>query len=214
MKRTAIKLCVLGIMLVAVSGAKATIIDSSFTNLDFDASTQAYFPDGFDSATYDIPGWQDYTAITDGGIEFEGAWWSPYQEYSAFIKSGEGIYNLSSYVIQSGDQFDVSLFAKRWNVNDAPETVVTLFYGTDPALNTIGSFNTGTLTDTWTSYGSSIAATAGSVGQTLGVRVEGAGTWFSNVDELSIDVVPEPATIGLIGFVGAGMLFIRRRLMM
>ncbi len=209
------KLCVLAALLVAAAGVQATIIDSSFVNLDFDASTQASGPafagfDGLSGSAYDVPGWQDYVVISDGGTEFEGAWWSPYEEYSAFILTGEGIYNLSSYVIQDGDQFDVSLFAKKWAGADAPETVVTLFYGADPAANVIGSFNTGTLDLTWTQYGDTIAATAGSVGQTLGIRVEGAGTWFSNVDEISVDVIPEPATIGLVGIFGAALFGIRR----
>jgi len=203
--------CLAVAILIAASSAQAASIDSSFTNLDFDASTQAYFPGGFDNATYNIPGWRDYTAITDGGIEFEGAWWSPYQAYSAFVKTGEGLYNSSSYVIQSGDVFQVSAFAKRWNANDLPEMVVTLFYGADPSMNAIGSFNTGALTGTWTSYGSTISATAGSVGQTLGVRVVGAGTWFTNFDELSINVIPEPASVGLAGVALIGLLTAARR---
>ena len=205
-------------LLVGVgSTTNAQIIDSSFVNLDFDASTQNSGPafrgfDGLNGSAYDVPGWQDYTAISDGGTEFEGqGWWNPYQEYAAFILTGEGIYNLSSYVIQADDEFAVSLFAKRWNVNDSPEAVITLFSGTDPSANVIGSFNTGPLTDTWTSYGAQIAATPGSIGQTLGIRVEGAGTWFSNVDEFSINVVPEPSTFALAGFGLLGMFMARRR---
>lgn len=201
--------CAVAIALAA-STAQANI-DSTFVNLDFDASTQAHFPDGFDSPTYDIPGWQDYTTITDGGIEFEGAWWSPLEEYSAFVKADEGLYNLSSHVIQAGDQFEVSTMAKRWNSNDAPEMVVTLFYGADPALNTLGSFNTGTLTDAWTPYVGTIASTGASVGSTLGVRVEAAGTWFTNFDEMSIKVVPEPASMMLVGLGGFALLAYRRK---
>ncbi|TWT85367.1 hypothetical protein Pla123a_01740 [Posidoniimonas polymericola] len=205
------QLCLITAAMLTASIAHAALLDSTFTNLDFDASTQAHFPDGWDSATYDIPGWQNATAITDGGIEFEGAWWGPLQEYSAFVKSGEGLYNLSSYVIQSGDVFDISTFAKRWNSNDAPEMVVTLFHGADASTNVIGSFNTGVLTDAWTEYGGTIAATAASVGQTLGVRVDGAGTWFTNFDELSISTVPEPTSLGVLGLGGLALACVRRR---
>lgn len=200
------------ILLAASSAQAAANIDSTFVNLDFDSSTQPYFPLGFDAAAYNIPGWQNATTITDAGIEFEGVgWWGPYEDYSAFLKTGEGAFNLSSYVIQSGNQFQVSAFAKRWNANDLPEMVVTLFYGADPSMNAIGSFNTGALTGTWTSYGSTIPATAASVGQTLGVRVVGAGTWFTNFDELSINVIPEPASVGLAGIALVGLLSAARR---
>ncbi len=215
------KLALLGlsatfVVLSHASYAAGLNIDNQFTNLDFDASTQEQFPDGFDSATYDIPGWQDYGTITDSGIENVG-WWNPYDQYAAFLKGGEGAYNLSSYVIQSGDVFDVSLYAKRWNFGESPDVEITLFYGSDASTNVIGSFNTGVLTNTdhsgWTLFeDATIAATAGSVGQTLGVRVVGQGTGYTNFDEVSISVIPEPATTAIVtGLIGLGALFIRRR---
>ncbi len=175
--------------LLAASTTQATDISSTFSNLDFDDSTQAYFPGGFDHIDYDIPGWQDYGTPTDTGIEYEGAWWSPYQEYSCFMASGNGGYNLSSYVIQAGDVFTVSTFAKRWNTSHTPSMTITLFYGTDPSANVIGSFTTPTLTSDWTPYSERIAATAGAVGQTLGVRVESVDN-FVNFDELSVLIDP------------------------
>lgn len=217
------KLCVLAAMFIAVSGAQALIIDSSFENLDFDASTSGNFPDGFDSGTgYDIPGWQDFGTITDAGVEFEGAWWSPYEQYSAFVKQSNGAYNVSSYLIQDGDEFDVSVMAKGWQTyanTPGAELTITLFYGSDPNANALGSFNTGVLPqgdtfETWTLYGDTFAATAGSVGQTLGVSVlqtSAVADTFAQFDELSVDVIPEPATLGLLGLAGVGMFAMRRR---
>ncbi len=66
---------------------------------------------------------------------------------------------------------------------------VTLFYGTDPSTNVIGSFTTPTLTSDWTEYTDRIVATPGSVGQTLGVRVVSVDNHV-NFDELSIRLDP------------------------
>ncbi len=204
----------------SVATAQAAIIDSQFVNLDFDVSAQNQFPDGFDSATYDIPGWQDATAITDAGIE-NTPWWGNYDNYSAFLADGNGAMNISTYVIQSGDEFDLSFYAKSWSLAangwgaDGPaDLTVSLFWGSDPA-NVIGSINTGVMINSndpadYSLYQNVIAATPASVGQTLGVVATSAG-FFSNFDEVSINVIPEPATIGLIGVFGAGLLFFRRK---
>lgn len=220
------KICLLAAMMVAASGVQATIIDSSFVNLDFDASTSENFPDGFDSGTgYDVPGWQNAGAIVDSGLEND-AWWGTFDNYSAFLGNGSGgdsAMNISTYVIQSGDQFDLSFYAKAWSLAaqgwgvDGPgELTMTLFYGSDPA-NVIGSVNTGVMVNSndpadYSLYQGTIPATVASEGQTLGVLATGAG-YFVNFDEVSIDVIPEPATIGLIGAFGAGLLFVRRRFM-
>lgn len=48
----------------------------------------------------------------------------------------------------------------------------------------------------------------------FGMSREGAwtdGARVVNIDEQSLSVVPEPATLGLVAFVGAGLLFVRRR---
>lgn len=217
------KLCLLTVAMFTASLAQAASIDSTFSNLDFDESTASNFPDGFDSASgYDVPGWMDYGTIDDAGIEPEGAWWSPYQEYSAFAKIDNGAYNLSSYVIQDGDVFDLSFVAKGWATyanTPGAQLTVSLFYGSDPSTNVLGSINTGVLTqgdsfETWTSYSDTIAATAGSVGQTLGVRFQntsGVANTFANIDEVSISTVPEPTSLGVLGLAGLALAGVRRR---
>lgn len=209
------KICLLAALLVAASGAQAGIIDSSFVNLDFDASTSASGPafkgfDGLNGSAYDVPGWQDLT-ITDAGTEYEGAWWGPYQQYSAFMQVGDGAYNLGTYTIQTGDEFAISFVGKSWD--GASEWTATLFY--DDPVNVIGTYVTA-VDGTWTTYtdGTGITATPESVGGSLGISFVNTGAGFANLDEVSVNVIPEPATLGLIGFAGAGMLFVRRRLMM
>jgi hypothetical protein len=53
------------------------------------------------------------------------------------------------------------------------------------------------------------------VGNTVGVEIGSSGDqWWNSfsVSEMSIDVVPEPATLGLVGVFGVGMFFARRHL--
>jgi len=173
---------------------QAEDITSTFVNADFDASTEAYFANGFDYASvYDVPGWHDlYTdgnGAYDMGIEYEGAWWSPYQEYSGFMSVDDGAYLLSSYVIQEGDLFSFSFVGKSWN-NGSSEATVTLFYGNDPTANAIGTFVQG-VGGSWVSYTDTagIPATGGAVGQTLGFSIDNTGASFLCFDECSMDVV-------------------------
>jgi hypothetical protein len=197
--------------------ASAALI-TSFTNLDFDSggvTTPGPFK-GFDApAAPEIIGWINTPGtLVDSGVEAVGAWWSPYQVNSAFLKDGDGAYNLSTYTIGTGDVFDISMYAKGWSfANPGAQLTITLFYGSDPNLNMIGSFSTGALAQgtTWTQYTSgSIAATAGSIGQTLGLKVvsSGATDSFANFDEIQVNVIPEPSA-ALLG--GLGMIALLRR---
>ena len=57
-------------------------------------------------------------------------------------------------------------------------------------------------------YGGNNAA---SLGTEIGVSISSVNWWNNfSVSEMSIDVVPEPATFGLLGIAGAGLLFARR----
>lgn len=80
-------------------------------------------------------------------------------------------------------------------------TLVTTLTATDTSVT-----NTGFTLDT-TSW--SAAQTSG-----FGVRFEGNGShWNDNVfqDNMTLQAIPEPATLGLFTLIGGGILFIRRR---
>ena len=195
--------------------ASAALI-TSFTNLDFDSGSAGGPFKGFDApAAPEIIGWTNTPGtLTDAGVEGPTAWWGTYDTNSAFLYKDDGAYNLSTYTIGAGDVFDVSMYAKGWNWQAAGGSLtITLFYGSDPTTNAIGSFSTGALAQgtTWTQYTSgSIAATAGSIGQTLGLKVvsTGATNSFGNFDEIQVNVIPEPSA-ALLG--GLGMLALLRR---
>lgn len=207
-------LSIAAIALTLATTAPAQLI-TSFVNADFDSgsvTTPGPFK-GFDAPTApEISGWQNYGTILDGGVEASGAWWilGYANQNCAFVNSGGGAFNLSSYVIQAGDVFDLSVIADAWG---SGQIKASLFYN-DPA-NLIGSY---TFTpnawhfDTW-STPTGIAATAGSVGGTLGVLIENVSGDIVGFDEVTVNVtsVPEPTALSLAALAGLHLFCQQRR---
>jgi hypothetical protein len=202
--------------LLSLSAAANAQTITSFLNADFDSgivTTPGPYK-GFDAPDApEISGWQNYGSITDAGVEASGAWWI--QGYAnqncAFVNAGGGAYNLSTYTVQSGDIFTVSVVADAWG---SGQITASLFYN-DPA-NVIGSY---TFTpnawhfDTWTDA-TGITATGGSVGGTLGIIIANTGgADIVGFDEITVSVasVPEPATASLAAIAGFGLFLARRR---
>jgi hypothetical protein len=192
---------------------------TSFVNLDFDAGgvNTGFGFNGFDRADADIIGWRnlnDAPTLVDSGVEGPGAWWGPYEVNAAFMRFGDGAYNLSDYTIQAGDAFSIDFFARSWDGDNSQAAwTVSLFY--DNPANLIGSYTT-SLSGTWTQYSTPtpIDATGASVGGKLGIQFVNSGpNHFASVDEITVTaVVPEPTTISLVAVAGLGLLLGRRRL--
>lgn len=203
-------LALIAVALALAGTAQAQPI-TTFTNIDFDLGVQ-HFPTGFDNPSADIPGWQNNTPITDSGVEGPAAWWGTYQDHAAFMKSGNGAFNLSDYTIQAGDKFSIEFYAKSWW--DAGAWTVSLFY--DTPANVIGTYTTPALVP-WTynlySTPTPIAATVASEGGKLGVIFlsSGPSVSFAIVDEVTVSLVPEPTTLSLVAVAGLGLLASRRR---
>jgi len=214
------KKCILFISLILflalMSGIAQAGLINSFVNIDFDSdgvTTPGPFK-GFDAPDApEIVGWTNYPAgpLNDAGIEGPGAWWNPYETNAGFMSSGDAAYTMSTYTIQSGDVYTISYYAMQCQWTGSGEWTATLFY--DNPANVIGSYVQGGLPDngTWLPFSDAtgIAATPASVGGTLGILMTSTGTGIAQIDEITVDVVPEPATMVLMGL--GSLVLVRRR---
>jgi hypothetical protein len=188
------------------------VLIGSFVNADFDSgivTTPGPFK-GFDApAAPEIDGWSNYGTPNDAGVEASGAWWIQGYAYQncAFVNAGGGASNKSSYVIQAGDQFTASFIGDAW-WNGATARV-SLWY--DNPANVFGSFDAVMISWVFAPYSNAtlIDAIQAAVGGTLGVTIENLGSGMLGFDEVTVDVVPEPATMILLGL--GSLALIRRR---
>jgi hypothetical protein len=216
------RVLVLSMVVALATAVQAVDISSSFTNLDFDSGI-THIASGFDNPNADIIGWSDYPAhpLNDAGVEGPSAWWLP-DDYAygqaAFMSPGDGAYNMSNYIIQSGDIFTVSYLAGVWGWQGSGdgrgEWTATLFYD-DPA-NVIGSyvqdfFWVGLADGVRFTDPVGITATPESVGGTLGILFQNTtGDKIAQIDEISVTVIPEPASFALLSL-GSLVIFKKRK---
>ena len=160
------------------------LVPVTLSNGDFEQCTQENYPTGFDSP-YDVPGWTDLS-IADAGVEND-AWWGTYDNYSAFMKAGDGAYHMSDYIIREGDEFVVGFVGKSWD--GSSEWTVTLFY--DTPANVIGTY-VQTVDGAWAPFRNTIPipSTAASVGGTLGVSFVNTGSGYANLDNVTLTAYP------------------------
>jgi len=126
----------------------------------------------------------------------------------------------TGHTIASGESYNMSFMwrdAANW---DAPDTVqLVLFYTADNTIagtaTDIATLNSGSraTTGAWETEAASGVALAdgGAVGKTLFARLESTGLQgeFSRIDNVFVEVVPEPGSIALLSL--GGLALLRRR---
>ena len=233
------KLCMLAAAVFAVTGVQAGIVP--LVNGDFESYTGVApgtaqvrgITDGVnqvDSSLSTLVGWSALpgSAWSDSGTELSPG--NATRNLYLMDNDGATVYQMSTYTIGTdfgaAEQYQVTLDTEdiwEWAYLD-----IYLYAG-----------DTGTLVDTiniysdingngWYSVPSSTSVTftgdySAYAGSTLGIGFKNAGdiyvpgettpSWLA-IDNVSIQAIPEPATMGLVGFFGAGVLFVRRRLAM
>ena len=213
--KTKLGLMIVSGLLVGSVGADIVVGDKGFddddvaTYLDVSAST--------------VTAWD---AITTGAPQIvdDAYVWSPASNASAPALSGTqigllgggAVYQNFSETYEAGKTYSISYYLlSAWS---SSQTTYAYFTNADGSTEYGGDYMqwptyTGALVqDSWAQFTMEYTATAADAGQNIGFGIWGSA--YVYIDDVSdISVVPEPATLGLVGVVGGAMLAIRRKLM-
>lgn len=196
------KICLLAAVLIAASGVQATLIDFDFgyTGSNWGSIPTTYQPLAGDGATIDYH--STIGMYIGGGDHTTGSGYNAWEKGSPATFSFDKDVQMTSvwlgtYLNASGAALDVTVtaFSDAAGTSQIAQSVVTTT--THPVDGQ--AF-------VWTEF-------TGFSGLTNVRRLEFTAGAITQIDDMSINVIPEPATLGLIGFAGVGVLFVRRRFM-
>lgn len=201
------------------SQAQTTLISSTVRNGSFESpvlsgtGAKQNYGTGGPATDWGLTG----STYVDSGIQQTPAYASDGIQYSYLRNLDDGIYNLTTYAMQAGDQFTLTWDAKSTNPSYTQQQTVTLFGSTDGTYAT--AYTLVTSPDTALSPSSqsgayqhftlTYTATPGDVGNTIGVTFNnttpGTTAYWSSFDNVVL-TVPEPSTYALV-LAGMAMLF-------
>ncbi|MBN2513901.1 MAG: PEP-CTERM sorting domain-containing protein [Sedimentisphaerales bacterium] len=209
-KKTFLAVLVLGLV-VAVQAAPVVVDNYSF---ELPGSGKIKGWNGESGA--DVPGWVSDGQAVDSGVESD---WPGHTDglWTSFIMQGDPtIYNLTGHAIAAGEVFTLQVDARdNWTDGDA-DLMISLYYDVAGVRNTVAS-STFTLdaADVWMTYSLTFAAndTPAAIGNLIGIEIDNvspsASSW-QGLDNVRLDVIPEPATMLLMGL-GATALIRKRK---
>ncbi len=192
------------IIIVAIPAAShASLIQNpSFEQPGVDTSAGS---DGFDDATNDVPFWEDGSAGQNNTItgtkdvgtdahsgDFVGAlYWS----------GAPSVVQTTSHIISVGEEFTMTF----WHQGGfRPGDAAIYYLDGDTRIDLATQAVSGA--SAWTEVQFTAIATAASVGKPVGVLLRGTAAnqvWY---DDVSLTVVPEPASLALMGLGGLVLL--------
>lgn len=219
-------------VMAAISAQSAIIMDATTLNGSFENGWGTGTTRDFN----DVGGVANWFNIGSGGQTATCAADTlaalPATGYNAVVAD----YNLSGavlhsantgYAIQSGDSFNISFDwrdASGWEANDQIRVAVVAYDNDSATTGTqvmrMWVSDKVTTAATWESVsGTTAVVDQAVVGRTLFIQAYGvnggAGTGdFARVDNIVVEQIPEPATLGLVVAFGGGILFIRRKFML
>ena len=229
MKKLLIYVAVLG--MVCTGAAQAQLGPVTVDNYSFElpdlGDAQALGWNG-DLAGYpdDIPGWVGEDGCDNSGVEnpyFDGGKYVGTDGlYAGLLGSADpGAWNLTDHTIVIGEIFRLTIDASNtYRGGVPPDFKVTLYYDSGDGVRHVGNSETFVLSTSdsvigWDTYSMEFDADTdtASYGNKIGIELENASSedWaWMIMDDVRLDVIPEPATMALLGL-GSLALLKRRR---
>ncbi len=209
-KKTFLAVLVLG--LVVVVQAAPVVVD----NFSFEQPGTGKIKGWNGEAGADVPGWASDGQAVDSGVESD---WPGHTDglWTAFIMQGDpSIYNLTGHAIAAGEVFTLQVDARDNWTDGTADLMISLYYDLAGVRNTVAS-STFTLdaADVWMTYSLTFAAndTPAAIGNLIGIEIDNVSPSISSwqgLDNVRLDVIPEPATMLLMGL-GATALIRKRK---
>lgn len=187
-------------------------------NGSFEQPDRDKISNGFDATGQDnVPGWNDYGAMTDSGIESKN-FSAQDGDYAAYFMGPEptegGAYQMTGYTIQAGDVITLGFWARadfQSAANNAHLTGVMFWNTVNDPSRVLGTTLADNLSSTsWTYHEVTVTADdfPTSIGQELGVHFFNPNVEWAALDNVTLRVsntpAPPTAPTGLLANPGDG----------